>query len=124
MSMTAAVAAESKSIYDRIAAIVCRPGMPRKQMDALVSKALKNYPLWRVRACRLGEAGSASAAATFDLQQRYRAFMEAEGKRLAHERTIEVIKRAPAPSDMVQLGRAEFDALLTRISALELALQR
>lgn len=123
MNWNAAIAAEGKTIYDRIAEIVCRPGMSRKQMDNLVSKALKGYALWRTRACRLGEAGPFSAAAIYDLQQRYQAFLASDAARVAHERTMQAVKRQASEPEYVRLARADYIDLKNRIAALEKALR-
>ena len=80
MNMTFAVRDEGKTIYERMVAAICRPGQSKKQMDNVVSRALGGYPLWRVRACRLGEAGPFSAAAILDLQNRYRLFLAKHAK--------------------------------------------
>ena len=124
MNHTSAIRTEGLSLYERTAAIVCRPGTPKKTMDSLVAKAWGNVAVWRARACRLGEAGAFSAAAIRQIQVEYARFMEAEGRRLAHERALEAAKRPAATCENVTLGRAEFEAILTRISALERAVRR
>lgn len=123
MIENAVVAAEGKTIYDRVAEIVCRPGRPKKQMDDLVSRALKGYALWRTRACRLSEAGPFSAAAIYDLQARYQAFMSADAARVAHEKTVEAAKRQATEPAYVRIAREDYLNIVQRIAALEAALR-
>ena len=117
MDMTLAVKRETKTIYDLAAELVCRPGMPRKTMDDVVSKALGNYPLWRVRACRLGEAGCFSAAAVFNIQQEFKAFMARHAARAAAAAETEHARQAAADRDLLRRLRDQHQAELQRLNA-------
>ena len=117
MDMTAEVRTETITIYRKVAEFVCRPGMPRKQMDAVVSRALDNYPLWRVRACRLGEAGCFSAAAVYQLQQAYLAFMDRHRARAAAEAENEQTRQAATDRGLLRRLRDQHAAELQRINA-------
>ena len=110
MDITIPVRRETTTIYQRIADLVCRPGMPKSEMDRKVSEALNGYPLWRVRACRRGEAGCFSAAAVFSLQERFAAFLERHAARVAAAEATEQARQM-----------ATDRALLTSVLARHLA---
>lgn len=117
MDMTAAVRTETCTIYQKVAELVCRPGMPRKQMDEIVSRALDGYPLWRVRACRLGEAGCFSAAAVYQLQQAYLAFMNRQKACAASAAETEQARQTATDRDLLRRLRDQHAAELQRITA-------
>ena len=75
---------------------------------------------WRLKSAWYRDgSGAWSAAAVFDFQERYRRYLAQEQARAAHEMSIESVKRVVVESETVVLGRAEYQQLLARISALE-----
>ena len=122
MNMTPAVRAETMTIYQRVAELVCRPGTPKKTMDVLVRKALGDTPLWRVRACRLGEAGCFSAAAVRQLQEEFRLFLERHAARVAAADATEHARQLALDRDLLERCRldhlAQLAAIERRLAAL------
>lgn len=117
MDITAAVRTETKTIYEQMVEALCRPGTPKKTMDAMVSRALDGYPLWRIRACRLGEGGHFSAAAVFDLQQRFLRWREAHQRRQATDAALRERRRADIDQATLEQIRARHLEELQRIDA-------
>lgn len=122
VNYTSAIRAEGLSLYERTAAIVCRPGTPKKTMDVLVAKAWGNIAVWRARACRLGEAGAFSAASVRQIQVEFERFVARERAAASHAEAIARALHVPETEE-VRLGRAEYDDLVNRIRALEAALR-
>lgn len=108
---------ETTSIYRQVAEMVCRPGMQKSMMDEKVRAALGGYPLWRVRACRLGEAGCFSAAAVHQLQTAYLAFLSRHKAQHAASAKTEQVRQAATDRDLLRRLRDQHAAELQRITA-------
>ena len=117
MNLHAQLRAEGKGLYDSTARIVCLPGTPKKTMDELVSKAWGGYPLWRTRACRLGEAGCFSAAAMRQAQEAYKSFMARHAARIASGAATERTRQAATDRELLQRLRDQHAAELQRLNA-------
>ncbi|MDX7953738.1 hypothetical protein P7D22_21470 [Lichenihabitans sp. Uapishka_5] len=79
---------------------------------------------WRLKSAWYRDgSGAWSAAAVFDFQERYRRFLAQEQARVDHQRAMDAAKHLVIEPASVTLGRAEFQDLITRISALEAVLR-
>ena len=108
---------ESLDLYASTARIVCSPGTPKKRMDDLVAKAWGGFPLWRVRAMRLGEAGCFSAAAIRQAQEAYQRFIAQHEARTASKAATELTRQAALDRATLERLRDQHAAELRKLNA-------
>ena len=113
----------SKTIADELQSCVRLPAtpiMPGETVSAQMRRAwerLGRPKWWRLKACWYGEAGTFSAAAAVDIQNRFVAWREADARRAASSAELERVRQAALRRETLERSRAEIAAHLAKIEA-------
>lgn len=120
--MNTAIATEARDIVWAAAEPV-RPGELVKTQMRRSWENLGRPAWWRLKAAWYGEAGSFSAAAIADLQNRYTTWKASEARRAQQAAATRELIRNNGRRAAVENARAEIDNILARIEHIEAALR-
>jgi hypothetical protein len=122
-AMSAAIADELHALATGAA----KPVRPGESIKSQMNRAWVNLgrpPMWRLRSAWWRDgSGQWSAAAVKDFQDRYRAFLERDARRVAQVKAIEGAKRGVIEPAFVEATREQYESLVQRIAAIEATLR-
>ena len=113
----------SKQIASELQSCVRLPAQPILAGETVAAQMRRSWERlgrpkwWRFKASWYGEAGTFSAAATLDLQQRFLAWRDTEARRAASSADLEHARQRTLTRNVLEQSRAEVVAQLARIEA-------
>ena len=111
------------TVRDQLQSYVRMPALPIMPGETVAAQMRKSWERlgrpkwWRLKAAWYGEAGSFSAAAAQDIQNRFLAWREAEAKRSTSAAETERARQMTLDRALLERTRAEHVAALRKIEA-------